>query len=512
MTAAELPMDREPAGEPRPARTPTERKPGDFKRNAKGTPSVSDPTGATVKSGDRKGQVKWVTYSRPSSIGKLISDTTNLERRSERGIVLGLMEDADLRARLEHAHAGDVDGIAAQAKEAAGLNLAADRGTHVHYLTEAADKGQSWRHLDDDGLALGITPEMADAIVGAWRTFLSTHGLTVLVVEATVVNDDVRAAGTLDRLVRPWRPLTFGVATVPPGPDVVLDIKTGRWGVDEGYWQTYPAQLAAYAGSVPYDCTTDTRGEWSWPISQEHGLIAHLGLAAVIDGHPPVWTLVHVDLRAGFDALALVKAAKDYGTRRDLFTVADETPAGEVVPVAATHDPAGQAGALIGDSAPAALAPKERGDQLRAMPDRPLDEGEAADPTEVAQAEAVFRRLIATNAAAASWIRALNEQGRRNLVSFHVGENPTQRRLSIVRGLIRLAVGGADDNEALRSLVALAVGADWPLFANVEPGHVLGAMTAAEAATFAEHADALASGSLVATADDGGTLRFAPAA
>ena len=71
------------------ARPAPERKEGDFRRSAKGAPYVSDPTGATVKGGGRRGEVKWCQYGRPSAFGKQVENQYNLLRWKERALVYG---------------------------------------------------------------------------------------------------------------------------------------------------------------------------------------------------------------------------------------------------------------------------------------------------------------------------------------------------------------------------------------------------------------------------------------
>ena len=73
-----------------------ERIAGDFKRDKRGIPWVSCPEGGTVKSGKRKGEIKWVQYGRPSSFGKDIENTHNLQKWNERKIVFGMTVEDDL--------------------------------------------------------------------------------------------------------------------------------------------------------------------------------------------------------------------------------------------------------------------------------------------------------------------------------------------------------------------------------------------------------------------------------
>lgn len=107
------------------------------------------------------------------------------------------------------------------------------------------------------GIPDTVTPE---DIARGWLQLLDDNGLEVVATEAKVVNDELRLAGTLDRLVRLTRPLTFGegddAVTIAAGSVVVLDIKSSKLRADDdglpGYWASYPIQIYAYATGVPY--------------------------------------------------------------------------------------------------------------------------------------------------------------------------------------------------------------------------------------------------------------------
>src|SRR5436190_7707666 len=80
---------------------PTERQPGQLRRSRQGTPYVADPSGAPVKSGERKGMPKMLAYGRPSGFGKAIEDGYNLAKWSERQVALGIgLDYADACAAL----------------------------------------------------------------------------------------------------------------------------------------------------------------------------------------------------------------------------------------------------------------------------------------------------------------------------------------------------------------------------------------------------------------------------
>jgi hypothetical protein len=212
--------------------------------------------------------VKRTPYSDTSNFGTLIENRGSLEKWSERKVIEGLAEGgfdmlfdaynaADPDDRLSIA-----DQIVARAKEVANASLAADRGTHVHALTEHFDRHQSYKHLIPAGEPLGITEAQQVAVVTTWHKMLMAHGLEVVAIEASVVDDEWRCAGTLDRLVRCTRELRFAlpageIVVIPAGTVVVLDIKSGS------LRKTAAIQCASYAHSVPYDTATEVRGEWA---------------------------------------------------------------------------------------------------------------------------------------------------------------------------------------------------------------------------------------------------------
>lgn len=281
---------------------------------------------------------KRVQYGRPSGLGKQIENLTNLQKWAERMVSLGIVSDDELLAegrglleldRDSQEFREAADAIAVKAKRVALAHLAAERGTHHHELTEDAD-------LDRDPVArmaagedLGVPQPTQRALVAAWELMLATYDIEILAVEATCVDDVWHQAGTLDRIARLRRDITFvmptgEMVTLPAGTILILDIKTGRLRLDDAgfvsHWRAYAVQLASYAQSVPYDPDTDRRGEWPWPIDQRWAVIAHLDVLAALDGEA-VCRLVLVDLEAGRAAGALCVAAREWEKRTDVFSL-----------------------------------------------------------------------------------------------------------------------------------------------------------------------------------------------
>lgn len=487
---------------------PAERLPGDFKRNAHTkAPYVSDPTGATVKSGERRGLPKWVMYGRPSGFGDQIENGTNLEKYNQRLIILGLALKQNLLVeaiRFLSDGNGDekewrkiADKCVNDARDAADADLAADRGTFAHALTHDADMGIEDTTVEE-GEALGIPAAAQGALVLAWNDMRSTYRLEVLASEVTVVNDRYRQAGTLDRIVRLGRDLTFTVegelVTLPAGAVLVLDIKTGADHKDAGYWNSYAVQIAAYASSLPYDTETETRGEWAWEINERWALIAHLPVAAAIEGEATC-TVVLVDLQRGHHAAALCMAAKAWEASRDVFGTLHEIavePASLVAPVTVgggeTHSPAADkdpfAGLTVTETHGIAQRPVEdtSGIDLRhytwtaTMPDE-TELVEDPDRLRGLLAEAYEARPANQQAIIDSIIRSSDDA---KVGIGDLGRHPTVRRFEAARAVFAIAKHmWAETEPTARAAIRLVMG-DKPEVEQAPLGALIGSMTVAE--------------------------------
>ena len=250
----------------------------DIPRDRWGRPLIIPPDGG-----------KPIGYTRVSTMAKMLDDTTNLMSWKQRVTVVGLARRADLRTRLAGIIASntdpvggdgkrDLNGVCAEAAEAGGGSTAASAGTGIHELTEAVDRGTDPADLlVDEGLADRLR-QYAEA----------TACLEVLAIETFVVNDELRAAGTFDRLVR-----------LPGGRVVVADLKTGAH--DANYPLGVAVQIAVYAHGSLYDPVTVARSELHPDLDLTTGLLIHLPQKG--DG----CRLYALDLTAGYRA-ALVAA------------------------------------------------------------------------------------------------------------------------------------------------------------------------------------------------------------
>jgi hypothetical protein len=129
----------------------------------------------------------------------------------------------------------------------------AQRGSWVHTLTELIDAGDMpplfiSAEFVAQGVELGIPEDIQKEVATGYLMFRKAHGLTAVHIEVKCVNDEHRVAGTIDRIDR-----------TADGRHVIGDIKTG--GVVTRV--STAVQLALYAGSLPYDADTETRGVWA---------------------------------------------------------------------------------------------------------------------------------------------------------------------------------------------------------------------------------------------------------
>ncbi len=510
------------------------RTPGDFMRDGGGTPWVTNPDGAVVKSGPRKGLPKLEKYGRPSSLGKDIENTYNLDRWNERQIVRGLA----VRAIAEPAALGidlaklgeldpdeskaELDGFVVDAKKWAKANLAAERGTHTHLLAELDDTDRDPIAAMENGEALGIPIEAQRAMLEAWRLLCLQHSLEILATEATVVHDEWRQAGTLDRIVRLGADLHFanGV-TIPAGTVLLCDIKTGKLrtsnsGATVDYWHSYAVQCCVYRDAQPYRCGVgdgdDERGEWDFEMHQGWALIAHIPVEEALNGQATA-RLVLVDLySARTVVIDVIMRARAWQARKDLFAFTMDPPV--VVEVAepkvdrsVRHD----FGVVVEVAEPkvdrtvrhdfgvvAEVAPEPVRLERAVVFDEGGDMTDQQHATVRAKADELPPQAKAV-------LGALTKQAHAAGYPFSIGAGRTIRRWHIYRALLRLAGHFGDDlhDDFIRATLALVL----PEAAQpaVELGPAIGSLTIDEAQRFVEAAIAVIAANPTITFDDAGT-------
>lgn len=230
---------------------------------------------------------KPTAYTRCTTFVGVLEDTYNLAKWQQRMVATGLALRNDL---LMAAYAAKDDkrtlnGICEQAIDAANGKAAANTGTALHSLSERVDKGED----------LGPVPEaMKQDLRAYWR---ATRQLEVVGIEQFVVVDDLKVAGTFDRLVK------------YNGVHYIADIKTG--GIQYGIGKI-AMQLSVYSRGIGYDHTTATRTPLPDGVDQDWGIVIHLPAGKA------ECTLHWVDLASAWDAVLLAAQVKKWRARKDL--------------------------------------------------------------------------------------------------------------------------------------------------------------------------------------------------
>jgi hypothetical protein len=224
---------------------------------------------------------KTKAYTRVTTFVGALEDNFNLTKWQLRQAMIGLADRPDLLLSVS-AHRDDKDelnAIAEKAIEASKAGASAVSGTAYHLLTEKIDRGEP----------LPFLPESARLDLEAFR--IRTAGLTVCEIERFLVNDELQAAGTTDRIY-----------DVPGFGRVIGDTKTGK-SVELGILKI-AMQLATYSRSKAY--CVDSGQRFDIDVSQDWGLIVHLPAGT---GACHLWW---VNLQIGWAGVQLAKAVREF--------------------------------------------------------------------------------------------------------------------------------------------------------------------------------------------------------
>ena len=193
-----------------------------------------------------------------------------------REVAIAKARKADRKGKLTPGELGDLveaamkacktklGNIAEQALTLGGVKAAAQKGTDLHLLTEVYDEGgiEPIAAMLDAGT---ITPaDFAD--LEAYGAAMKRAGIRVIERESVVVNDELKVAGRLDKIVMAKPSPTAQRAT-----RMVADVKTGSVSYAPG---KIAQQLELYAGAKRYDLTTHERSDHG--ASRTTALLIHL--------------------------------------------------------------------------------------------------------------------------------------------------------------------------------------------------------------------------------------------
>lgn len=239
-------------------------------------------------------------YTRVTTIAKTMDDTGSLADWKTRMAITGLVKRPDLLAQASTnlEDRTKLNRLAEDAIEAAGAYGRANLGTALHAITEQLDLG----------LKPEILPQLAPDI-DAYLNGIAGADITMhhQYIEVLLINDEFEYAGTADRIV-----------TLSDGRMVIFDLKTGT---DLSYsYGNIAVQLAAYANAEwVYDWKSGARTPLP-DIDKTQGIICHLPAGeARCEFHT-------VDLTAGYEALKMSFAVRNWRKRKGLFSPYQPVP------------------------------------------------------------------------------------------------------------------------------------------------------------------------------------------
>lgn len=246
----------------------------------------------------KKGRVSPINaegYTRVSTLAGALDDKSGLIDWAAANAMVGMVRDRSIAAQVgslasKHADPWNVpEGKTAlkqlveRAKSTGGGDEAASLGTAVHEFTEVIDKGE-WPEF--------APPELVGWL-HAYREAMEPYEL--LDAEPFVVNDELKCAGSMDKLLR-----------VPDGRVVAADLKTGKH--DPNYAGKVTLQVACYANSLKYDQETGVRTPLHDDIDLSTGLLIHMPIRS---GKPPKVTVYELDLVKGMEMARLAVAVRE---------------------------------------------------------------------------------------------------------------------------------------------------------------------------------------------------------
>ena len=236
---------------------------------------------------------KEIPLTRVTTIANTLADRYGLEQWGQRNTVLGIGLRPDLYALAVSSTPDDkqqLNKVVKQAQEAAKASSGANLGTALHRITERVDRG-------DD---LDIPQDWKGDVDAYCQTLADHHvGIRTEFIERIVVNFNIGAAGTLDRLVQLSGQAALTVADLKTGKDVV------KYGTTE-----IAIQLALYANSTHVWNGTDYNP--MPPVDTNKALIIHLPVGK------SQCTLHTVDIAAGWEAAQLALQVREWRKQKGL--------------------------------------------------------------------------------------------------------------------------------------------------------------------------------------------------
>ena len=244
---------------------------------------------------------KWVRYSRPSGWGSDLDDEAALTLWRIDRAMDGVASSPALAAKVAVAR-DRKDGRKELRDEAIHLGRgeeASDMGTALHAMTARLEANDGWK-----------APEPYASDLACYLAMIDAAGLESVGIEVHLCNDEMRAAGTADRLYRATRELILPDGfRAETGTYFIGDIKTGKR-LDYSL-PGYVIQLALYCDSVQYDVVTNERTPMPDRLHLRWGVLVHLpaGQARC--------ELSWADLDIGREGAQIVRQVRAWRNRKD---------------------------------------------------------------------------------------------------------------------------------------------------------------------------------------------------
>lgn len=239
------------------------------------------------------------SHTRVTTFARTILDSYALNQWEKRMVVKGMSLRTDL---VDAASALEVAGpkkdsdkykldkIAERAKDAAGGNTAAHRGTSIHSFAEKIDQGL---------LSVQEVPERQRPDLIAYQGCMEAHGLTVVpeLLERIVCLPQYEVAGRLDK-----------VLLESDGTPVIADVKSGQDLSHKSKKLEISVQLACYAHGINTSGVWNIRDECWEPapkVREDYALVIHIPAGS---GSCEILT---IDLQTGWEAVKLCADVRD---------------------------------------------------------------------------------------------------------------------------------------------------------------------------------------------------------
>ena len=174
---------------------------------------------------------KPIAYTRVSTLAKSLDKQEALTKWKQRMTAIGMSQRPDLLALVQATRDDDrktLDDACEQALAAARSQAAANTGTALHAFCERIDQGVPVDEI--------VASDTIKADLQAYTH--ATRWMKMLAAETFIVQDDIKCAGTFDRLVQ------------IDGRVYVADIKTGQH--EPNYPHGVTVQTAIYAHGTGY--------------------------------------------------------------------------------------------------------------------------------------------------------------------------------------------------------------------------------------------------------------------